>query len=102
MSLETHRCLECNAEVRVPMILPYKGGEKPTGMPLYYMDENQNRHLLGVLCDTCAFQLCNRGVVAIGYAGFPHSWDAEVVKPHDFPYEEQNQIPCRCSICEEE
>jgi len=102
MSLETHRCLECNAEVRVPLIWPYEGVEKPTGIPLYYMDEYQDSHLFGALCFDCASHLYDEGVVAIGYSGFPHSWGACLEKPHSFHFMDENYIPCLCDACREE
>jgi len=103
IKLETHGCIECDKPTKVPMIQPYEGEEKPTGMTVDYMDEDQDTHILGVLCKECAFKLCDEGIVSIGYAGFPHSWDACVSdkKPHGFPFEEKNRIQCRCDKCME-
>jgi len=101
-NLEEHRCLECNTPVKVPLIHPYEGDEKPTGMSLHFMDDHQNTHLVGVLCMECAFRLCREGVIGISYGGFPHSWEADLNTPHKFPFVEENEIPCRCDICMEE
>ena len=52
--LETHRYVECDCEVKVPMTLPYEGEEDPTGISVDYFDENLMGHILGVLCKKCA------------------------------------------------
>jgi len=83
------------------MVQPYEGEEKPTGMPISYWDDLQNTHLLGIICFECASPLCNKGIIGIGYAGFPHSWGADLIGPYKFHFEDQNHVDCECSICQE-
>ena len=77
--LQVNACIECDKEVKWPRVLPYEGEEKPNGMTIDYYDEYQTSHLIGVLCKECAFDLCDKGIIAIGYAGFPYSWNAVVM-----------------------
>ncbi len=100
IKLETHGCVECGEHTTVPMTLPYNGEENPTGMTINYMDED-GEHLLGVICKKCAALLCHEGIIGIGYAGFPHSWDAFISygKQHKFPFLEKHGIKCRCDRC---
>ena len=104
IKLETHGCIECGKPTTVPMVLPYNGEEDPTGMTIHYMDEDFGEHLIGVICKNCASTLCHEGAISIGYAGFPHSWDAYVSdrKPHKFPFLEKHRIQCQCYYCTEE
>lgn len=71
--LENGFCLDCKKPIKVPMVLPYNGKEDPTGMPAYYMDEDGIEEYIGCVCFECAFKKYN-----VGYAGFPHSWDAVI------------------------
>ena len=99
--LEEHQCMECDKLVKVPMTLPYDGEEKPTGISIDYIDDYQNTHLLGILCVECAFSLCDKGIICLGYAGFPHSWDGYLSEPYIFKFEEKNRLKCYCSYCSE-
>ena len=100
IKLETHGCIECDKPVKVPMVTPYDGPEEVTGMTVEYIDEDQNTHLIGVLCYDCASKLCDEGIVgiAMGGGGPPEAW---VHKLHDFPFKEKNGIQCQCGICME-
>ena len=71
--LTLENCSICNKEVLIPWTIPYEGETKPTAMPLNHVDEDYSDRCI---CFECADKLCNEGKIMIGYAGFPHSWEA--------------------------
>ena len=76
--LEEYNCLNCGKLVKVPMVEPYKGKEKPSGIILNdYEDE-----AIGVLCWDCAEKLCREGFILIACGGYLEP-EAYIVK--DFP-----------------
>lgn len=101
--LEEHNCIECDLKIKLPMTLPYEGEEKPTGMSISMMDEDGGTHIMGTICFECSDKLCKEGIIAVGYAGFPHSWDATQMKhDHVYPFLEKNRVKCRCDQCMKE
>ena len=101
--LEEHNCIECDLKIKLPMTLPYEGEEKPTGMSISMMDEDGGEHILGTICFECSDKLCKEGTIAVGYAGYPHSWDATQMKRgHVYPFLEKNRVKCRCDQCMKE
>jgi hypothetical protein len=98
--LETLRCIECDKEIKIPLVQPYKGKEKPTGFVLDDIDEDQNSHYMGAICHDCAFRLCNEGKIALGGGG-GLEWDATRFGDYIFKFEEKNRQECHCSICDE-
>jgi len=85
---ETH-CIECNTPIKVAHIQPYEGEEEPTGIPIVSYDAYFNIHHLGYLCMKCTSRLVEEGIIGTGYAGYPYSEEANLVKPHKFPFREK-------------
>lgn len=77
--LRDYGCLECGKIVKVPLIEPYEGQEKPTGIWL----SNQYFESVGVLCWECASKLCNEGIIGIG-GGYGLEPDAVLMKSWNF------------------
>lgn len=61
-----HHCLECGKRVKVIRVEPYDGFHEPTGIWLYAMSLDTGDKTLGCLCNNCAADLCEKGIVFEG------------------------------------
>lgn len=62
-----HNCLECGGRIKVIRVEPYDGIHDPTGIWLSAGNMSEgNDKTIGCLCNTCADDLCKKGIIFEG------------------------------------
>ena len=62
-------CSNCKKLILVAAISPNDNHDFLTGIWLRSMDQDFNYHNRGYLCEQCAFDLCDKGIVSLGFCG---------------------------------
>lgn len=66
---ERHKCSNCGKLVLVARVFPNRDAWLLSGIWLTSMDEDFRVHNVGWLCENCAFDLCHKGIVHLGFCG---------------------------------